>query len=87
MLRLPMVWTTVKTRTLPSGHILTDVDVIMEYSFNHSRDRLQKPDFGEPAQEAVLAMSKVVHWMKHYHWLIYLAQLIPPWIVSWISPT
>ncbi|KAL7652954.1 hypothetical protein ACMYSQ_007697 [Aspergillus niger] len=62
-------------------------DVIMEYSFNHSRDRLQKPDFGEPAQEAVLAMSKVVHWMKHYHWLIYLAQLIPPWIVSWISPT
>ncbi|PYH29500.1 cytochrome P450 [Aspergillus neoniger CBS 115656] len=62
-------------------------DVIMQYSFSHSRERLQKHDFGEPAQEAVLAMSKVVHWMKHYHWLIYMGQLIPPWIVSWISPT
>ncbi|OJZ88942.1 hypothetical protein ASPFODRAFT_42057 [Aspergillus luchuensis CBS 106.47] len=62
-------------------------DVIMQYSFSHSRERLQKYDFGEAAQEAVLAMSKVVHWMKHYHWLINMGQLIPPWIVSWISPT
>lgn len=82
-----MVCKMVKIINLHSSNILTDVDVIMQYSFSHSRERLQKNDFGEPAQEAVLAMSKVVHWMKHYHWLINMGQLIPPWIVSWISPT
>ncbi|GFF63204.1 cytochrome P450 [Aspergillus udagawae] len=61
-------------------------DVIMEYSFGRSRQRLQKEDFNASTKEALLAASKIVHWMKHFHWIIHVAHIVPLWIMSWISP-
>ncbi|PLN80209.1 cytochrome P450 [Aspergillus taichungensis] len=61
-------------------------DIIMEYSFNRSLRRLQKVDFDLPAKEALLAASKIVHWMKHFPWIIHVARLVPLWIMSWINP-
>lgn len=55
-------------------------DVVTEYSFSKSQNRVAHPTFDPDFHHAAVNGLKRGHVLKHFNWIIRLRNLIPPYI-------
>lgn len=61
-------------------------DVVMEYSFGHSKHLLEADDFGLAFQIALMQFGKSVALLKHMYWIYQIVHSLPEWLAVLMSP-
>ncbi len=61
-------------------------DVVFQYSFAHSANLMEQPDFASDWHKVMKQTSINYHTMKHFAWAEYLMRVTPVWLIRIINP-
>jgi cytochrome P450 len=61
-------------------------DVVTEFSFHESYNRLSSPDFAASFQRQLRDFPQIGIWHRHFGLILDIFQAIPPWLVRMINP-
>lgn len=61
-------------------------DVIMEYCFGKSADKLNAPDFDITFHQAVVNGAKNNFLMRQFPWILWTMKRMPTWLLLWMNP-